>query len=204
MDILELDQLRIDMEAIRDDLIDQYQQYMAEDNAAGNNHAVAAASLPSDHSLDELHRSGHEDDHVHSFEKMFARKSSIFSYSVDPSTAAGLNSRHASLSAASPASAGLNPQDVADAMLLLSPQQSSASAVKDPSPLNIPSSASVASPASPPPPVVLEQDLPDTLEGRYELSDGPPLGGGKYGPLTIVLKAAVSKTTRQRVLVKVI
>lgn len=244
VDVLQLEQLRIDMEAIRDDLIHQYRQYQEDDDQQG---AIiiqllvtltplffcneATIFIEHDHVAEApVQAHSHEEDGHQTFERMYARKSSIFSYSVDPSTAAGLNSRHASIAnvnikrSPSPGAISVTGSldSVAEQLKALSVSNKivhSSPSTKAPSPHMSPSPTSI--PALPPPvvmadhqpvvlppppspqPNILAEDLPDTLEGRYDV-EARCLEGGRLGLMAIQLKAGISKINRQlKVLIKV-
>ena len=176
------------------------------------------------------HPHTHEEDGHHTFERMYARKSSIFSYSVDPSTAAGLNSRHSSISNAnikrspSPGAVSvtgsldsvaeqLKALSVGNKLVHSSPSTKTPSPHMSPSPTSIPAPPPsvvvavhqpVAVPPPPPQPAISAEDLPDTLEGRYEVEDRC-LEGGRLGLMAIQLKAGISKINRHlKVLIKVL
>ena len=149
---------------------------------------------------------------------------------MDPSTAAGLNSRHSSISNVnvkrSPSPGAVSVTGSLDSVaeklngLALSTNNKivhSSPSTKAPSPLTSPSPIPalpsphgvagpppvVAPPPPPPQPAVIAENLPDSLEGRYEVEDRC-LEGGRLGLMNIQLKGGISKINRQlRVLIKV-
>ena len=215
-DILQLNQLRVDMEAIRDDLVVQYRQYCDDDALEED-----TTGHPQHH-----HHNRHDDDGVQTFDHLYARKSSIFGYHSEgdvPVLLAGSKDASAKPIASQPQPQ--QPNSDANSFKSMSttskpfqnsPTTSSMTA-KIPSTLTtltLPAAASTTpapSPATIPAPTpVAAVTLPNTLEGRYEvgavldsISFGD-MGIGRNLPNAIVLKAGVSKVTRKRVLIKVI
>lgn len=222
LDILRLDQLKVDMEAILDDLIVQYRKYCEEDREE----IIPVNNSSEGTSSEKVH---HEEEGLQSFERMFARKSSIFAYSVDPSTSSGLASRHASVSNMDALRATVHPEasratppppgtgtgtlspssdillDATKKVLHASngkgfsssPLTGANTAAKSPSPATLPPPARVTSP-----PLPAVEDFPDSLEGRYVI--GEVMEAASNGlPFSITLKRGVSKVTKQQVLLKV-